>query len=259
MSLELLNINKQSSQCCVYCGKAYKTKTNLNKHIILCELYHNSKNRKSKDDEIEVPSQRKLYLMLLELGNKYNKLEEKVDEINKWVIKKKKKINIIEWLNNNIKPEIKFSQLFERIIIDDTDIDYLFENSFIDTLENIFSKYIYNLSENQNPIFAFIQKPNTFYVYENEEIKWVELNKETLIKFLNKVYMKINRLFYNYKINRMSEIKSDDKLSIKYDRTTIKLMDIDFKQDSTLSKIKTLMYTRMKSDMKAIVEYEFEF
>ena len=77
--MELLNLNRQSSQCCVYCGKSYKNKTNLSKHIIGCELYYNSKNTKLKEDDIEVPSQRKLYLMLLEATNKLNKLEEKVD------------------------------------------------------------------------------------------------------------------------------------------------------------------------------------
>ena len=139
MNLELLNLNKSSSQCCVYCGKNYKNKTSLNKHRILCELYYNSKNRKLKEDEIEVPSQRKLYLMLLEFADKFNNLEEKVNEINKLVIKDKKKINIIKWLNDNMRPQINFNQLFERIIINDTDdVDYLFENSFIDTLNNIF-------------------------------------------------------------------------------------------------------------------------
>ena len=43
MSLELLNLNKQSSQSCVYCGKSYKNTKSLNKHSILCELYYNSK------------------------------------------------------------------------------------------------------------------------------------------------------------------------------------------------------------------------
>ena len=57
-----------------------------------------------------------LYQIILELGNKFNKLEEKVDELNKWVVKTKKKINIIEWLNNNIKPEIKFDFLIEKIL-----------------------------------------------------------------------------------------------------------------------------------------------
>ena len=260
MNLELLNLNKPSSQCCVYCGKNYKNKTNLNKHRILCELYYNSKNRKLKEDEIEVPSQRKLYLMLLEFADKFNNLEEKVNEINKLVIKHKKKINIIKWLNDNMRPQINFNQLFERIIINDTDdVDYLFENSFIDTLNNIFSKYIYNLLQNEKPILAFIEKSNTFYVYENEEIKWVELSKENLIKFLNKIYMKIQRMFYNWKKNKQTEIKANDKLSLKCEKTTIKIMDISFKNDSTLSKIKTIMYTRLKIEMKAIIEYEFEF
>ena len=259
MSLELFNINKRLSQSCVYCGKSYKNKTNLNKHSLLCELFYNSKNRKSKEDEIEVPSQRKLYLMLSELADKFNKLEEKVDEINKLVVKKKKKINIIKWLNDNITPQINFNQLFEKIIIDDTDVDYLFQNSFLDTLNNIFSKYIYNPLENEKSLFAFIEKPNTFYVYENDEIKWVELTKENLIKFLNKVYMKIQRVFYDWKKNKLTEIKANDNLSIKCDKTTIKIMDISVKHDSTLSKIKTMMYTRIKTEIKAIIEYEFEF
>jgi hypothetical protein len=259
MSLELLNLNKQSSQSCVYCGKSYKNTKSLNKHSILCELYYNSKKRNSEEDEIQVPSQRKLYLMLLEIGDKFNKLEEKVNEINKLVIKKKKKINIIQWLNNNITPEINFNQLLEKIKIYDTDVAYLFENSFMDTLNNIFSKYVYNLLENENPIFAFIQKSNTFYVYENEQIKWVELSKENLIKFLNKVYMKIQVVFYNWKKNKITEIQSNENLSIKCDKTTIKIMEISFTHDNTLSKIKTIMYTKMKTDMKAIIEYEFEF
>ena len=197
--------------------------------------------------------------MLSELADKFNKLEEKVDEINKLVVKKKKKINIIKWLNDNITPQINFNQLFEKIIIDDTDVDYLFQNSFLDTLNNIFSKYIYNPLENEKSLFAFIEKPNTFYVYENDEIKWVELTKENLIKFLNKVYMKIQRVFYDWKKNKLTEIKANDNLSIKCDKTTIKIMDISVKHDSTLSKIKTMMYTRIKTEIKAIIEYEFEF
>ena len=156
-------------------------------------------------------------------------------------------------------PEINFNQLLDRIIIDDTDVDYLFENSFMDTLNNIFSKYIYNSLQNEKPIFAFIEKPNTFYVYENEEIKWVELSKENLIQFLNKVYIKIQRVFYNWKKNKITDIKANEKLSIKCDKTIIKIMDISFKQDSTLLKIKTIIYTKIKTEIKAIIEYEFEF
>lgn len=254
-----LDLNRNTQQSCLYCGKSYKNKTNLSKHINLCELLYNSKNRKLNEDEIEIPSQRKLYLMLLELGNKYNKLEEKVDEMNKWVVKKKKQINIIEWLNDNINPEIKFETLNEKIIVDDTIVDYLFQNTFIDTVNNLFSNYIYNIPESKRPIFAFIQKINTFYIYQNDEVKWIELSKENLIKFLDKVHMKLQKLFYNWKKNRIDQIREDDILSIKCDKTTIKIMDICFNQEVSLSKIRSIMYTNLKTDMKSIIEFEFEF
>ena len=96
---------KQPAQCCTHCGKSYKLKTNLNKHFTLCELLHKSK-RKSYlviEEEEDIPSQKNMYKMLLEMAQKYNALEEKVTEMNKWVIKKKKQINVIEWLNINIK------------------------------------------------------------------------------------------------------------------------------------------------------------
>jgi hypothetical protein len=92
----MYNNTKQCSQCCLHCGKGYKTRVNLEKHLILCELVHKSKKITiNEEEELEIPSQKKIFQMLLELGQKYNKLEEKVDEINKWVVKKKKKINVI--------------------------------------------------------------------------------------------------------------------------------------------------------------------
>lgn len=259
MNLIETTMNKEQIFNCVYCNKSYKKESNLIKHNNLCELLYNSKNRKSVEDLIEIPSQRKLYLMLLELGDKFNKLEENVNEMNKWIVKKKKTINIIEWLNSNIKPDINFNKLCEKIIVDNTDIDYLFGNSLIETLNNLFSKYIYNTSDNEKAIISFIHKVNTFYVYENDEVKWIELTKEKLIKFVNKSHMKIQRFFYNWKKNKENDIKEDESLSIKCDKTTIKIMDVCFNQDTSLSKIRNIMYNELKTDVKAILEYEFEF
>ena len=253
------NMIKQPAQCCVYCGKSYKKKSNLEKHTNLCELLNKSKKSLVIEDEEEIPSHRKIYQILLELGNKYNRLEEKVDELNKWVVKKKKKINVIDWLNTNITSEIKFENLIEKIKIIDDDIKYLFENNFIDTLNHIFSRNIYNLSESEYPIFAFVQKTNIFYIYENEESGWLELSKENLIKFLNKVHMKLFRVFRQHKIDNADKIQEEESFSLLCDKTSLKMMNVDFRQESILGKIRKNMYTRMKTDMKALVEYEFEF
>lgn len=259
LAQDIPNMIKQPAQCCIYCGKSYKNKNNLVKHSNLCELLNKTKIKSVVEDEEDIPSQNKMFQILLELGYKFNKLEEKVEELNKWVVKKKKKINVVEWLNTNITPEIKFDRLIEKIVIIEDDIKYLFEHTFVDTLNHIFSRNIYNFSETDNPIFAFVQKTNIFYIYENENIKWIELSNEVLIKFLNNVYMKLFRIFVQYKKDNSDKISQDEKYSILCDKTSVKIMYVDFKEETVLGKIKSNMYSRMKTDMKALVEYEFEF
>lgn len=254
------NLIKQPSQCCTYCGKSYKKKTNLEKHIVLCEFINMSikKNGLIIDNEEEIPSQRRMYHILLELGSRFSRLEENVEEINKFIIKKKKKINVIEWLNANIKPSIKFEHLIEKILITYDDVKNITENSFLDTLNDIFSRNIYNTNK-EYPILAFVQKLNIFYIYENDDEKWIELNKEKLTKFLNKVHMKLFRLFSQYKKENLDKINKDETFSILCDKTSIKMMNIDFREESIFGKIRSNMYSRMKKDMKGLIEYEFEF
>lgn len=259
-SINIPNKIKQPSQCCIHCGKSYIKRVNLNKHIIICELLH-SRTSSSIEDEEPLPSQRKMYQMLIELGNKYNKLDEKVDELNKWVVKKKKKINILQWLNDNIVPTILFDSIIDKIIVNEDDIENLLINSFQDVLNEIFSRTIFHFNESENPMFAFVQKINTFYIYDSIDGKnmWIEMSREKLVKFLNKVHIKILKAFCEFKKQHASEIKSSDSYSIKCDKTTVKIMSVEFKQESILSKVRTMMFAKMKTDMKSLVEYEFEF
>jgi hypothetical protein len=50
-----------------------------------------------------------------------------------------------------------------------------------------------------------------------------------------------------------------EQMEEMYNKSNIKLMGIDFKHESTLNKIKFSIYNKMKKDMKALIEYEFEF
>jgi hypothetical protein len=261
---------KQSAQCCIHCGKGYKTRTNLEKHLVLCELVHKSKRILLTDEEeITMPSQKQMFQMLLELGQKYSKLEEKVDEINKWVVKKKKKINVLEWLNVNMIPDLIFENLIDKIQIIESDMEFLLQNSFLDTINEVFARTIYNISETENPIFAFSQKSNIFYIYDTNSLKnnndnnnqpfWLELSKDKLIRFLNQMQMKMSKSFYEWRKKNAEKIRDNDSLSTLCDNAVLKIMSTEFKQDSTLSKMKITMYNKMKTDMKALIEYEFEF
>ena len=61
------------------------------------------------------------------------------------------------------------------------------------------------------------------------------------------------------KKEKMHEIKSNDAYSIKFDKTMVKIMSVELNQESVLSRIKSMMFSKMKTDMKALVEFEFEF
>ena len=269
--------------CCTWCGKGYKTRGNLDKHVILCELIHKSSKKrvinKNSDltdyDEVceDLPSPKKMYQMLLELGYKYSKLEEKMEEVNKFIVKKKQKINVVEWLNSNITPSLVFENLIDQITIIDSDIEFLFENNFLDMINGVLSRFVYN-GESDVPLFAFSQKTNVFYAFvklnnnnnNNNNNKcgddkccgiWSELSKDQLMKFLMRIQMKVSKAFCEWK-TRCGRV-NDDSFDIMCDKTLIKIMGNEFNQDATFNKMRGVMYNKMKTDMKAMVEYEFEF
>ena len=71
--------------------------------------------------------------------------------------------------------------------------------------------------------------------------------------------MKIIKAFYDFKQSNAEDIRSSDAYSIKCDKAIVKIMSIEFNQESILSKVKSMMFAKMKTDMKSLVEFEFEF
>jgi hypothetical protein len=254
------------SSLCVYCGKGYKTKTNLEKHLVLCEITHRIQTHKKQTEREEIedvlPSQSQLYKIVLDLTIKYNELQDKVDSMSKFVDVKKKKLNIIEWLNSNMVPEELFDKSFaQKIMILESDITCITSsnNTFYDALQCIFERTIYISS--LQPLFALTQKANSIYVRTNHDGQWEELTREKLIYFLNIVhfnFVKALSLWNKKNVETLSCAESE-LLADVYSHATIKIMSVDFKKESTLNRIKASIYDNIKKDMKSLIQYEFEF
>jgi hypothetical protein len=247
----------------------------MDKHVVLCETIYRSKNNKSlslQDDEIEdiqLPTQKQMYNIILELTVKYNKLEEKMEQMTKWIEKKKKKINVIEWLNTNITPTCTFDELINKIIVTNDNIDSLLSSGFIAAFTEVISTNIFEKKEtHQFPVFCLDQKTNYIYIYtrqSNQENQlnnsnfWVEIEKETLVHFVNKIHMKITKCLTEWKKRLEEQNNFNDSNTDLYNKTLIKLMDLNFKNETVLNKMKGIIYTGMKTDIKNLIEYEFEF
>ena len=155
-SFNISNKIKQPALCCIHCGKSYIKRVNLDKHSVICELLNNSKKSKLVIEEDDpLPSQRKMFQMLIELGMKFNKLEENMEEINKWVVKKKKKINVLEWLNANMTPNI----VFDSISPDVKNIEYM-----VSAL-HVFNKYSFAVETILSFSDGFIDLPLIVFLY----------------------------------------------------------------------------------------------
>jgi len=257
---------KQSVLCCVYCGKSYKTKLILDKHLVLCEVTHKSKTQINNDDDIVLPSQKQLYQIILELSLKCNKLESKVADLSKYINRKIDKVNIIDYLNNIVlKPSILFDNITETINIEQSDIEYLFHNSFKDTFNSIISKTIYNKSkENEEtiPIAAFTEKAGTIYIYTTQSkdtdkntshSSWIIAPKEKIIRFLNIIQLKMSKALSEWRKQNIQLLNESDSKSILYDKTFSKLIGVEFKKDEIYNKFYNSIYHKIKQQLNVTI------
>lgn len=256
---------KQSAMCCIYCGKSYKVRLNLDKHLILCEITHKSKRPISAskgasydDDEDDIMQQtissKKLYQIVMQLSLKCNRLESKVAELNKYANKQIQKIDIIGHLNNitkstNSQTSLLFENITEIITVEQSDIEFLFHNSFTETVNLILSRSIYK-KDNEDialPIAAFKEKKNTIYVYtknqsQNQNPCWSIVTRENFIRFLNIIQFKISKALSEWRKKNAQLLNDSDGQCILYDKTFSKLMEPDFKLEKTFIKFYNNIY-----------------
>jgi hypothetical protein len=244
---------------CYCCGKTYKKRETLDKHTVLCEIIDKSKKKKSSttlENEEIIPSQKQMYNIIVELTLKYNKLEEKMEEAQIWIDKTKRKMNIVEWLNKNVKPVTTFSNFFEnQIIVTEENIEFLFKHTFIDTFFEVLIKNmeLLKINDENSPIQSFTQKANKIYVYDSTEtdILFEELSREKLVKFGKQIHFKIVKELIEWKNKRGDSVDECEKTSQIYNNALMKLMTVDFKQETVIGKIRTNLYSNFKVDIRS--------
>lgn len=254
----------QNQHPCKYCGKSYTRKTSHERHEILCEIINQNKSQ-TKHEEIceeqentSIPSTKKLYKIIQELAIKYKNMEHRLNDMQKWVDKKKKKLNVIQWLNNNIEPTTNIQSWIQSIQVTEEHIEILIEHNMIKTINAILKNNLSSSSQNQ--LYCVIQKANLFYSYNSKEDKWKHFSTEEFIIMLKRIHSKILAALCEWYDKNVEKINQSDKMQILYNKTMIKLMGANFTQESQiLSKIRSELYNHLKTDFTNLIEYDFEF
>lgn len=259
-------MSKMSKYCCLACNKEYIKKSSLDKHKILCDYKY--KTAREKEIEIEElgdePTYSQLVKIVQEMALKMNKMEAKMMDMQKWVDKKKKKINVIDWLSKNVSPTVGFNDWVNSYFkVNQSHFLDLMENTLLHTIQQVFE---YNLSEQSDiiyPLRCFSQKTGNFYIAVenaegNKEWRLMEITDFTyLLKiFQNKMIAEITK----WQAENKELLQENDKQSIVLNKTIMKLMNVPFTAaDATMGKIKNGLYTYLKTDLTNIMEYDFDF
>jgi hypothetical protein len=268
----------KNTYICNTCDKKYTRKSSLEKHSVLCAFLIKTEREKQiqKEEERDIPSYLQLVNIVQELSIKYNKLENELTEMQKWVEKKKKKINVISWLNTNMETTITFSDWVNSFSIHEEHFQFLMNNTIVDCFQNILEENLTTQkskteTETVHPIKCFSQKNNLFYIYAipipipipNESIdcvcEWRQMSFDDFIYLLKVIQSKLLKALMLWKTKNKQYIEQTDSASILCNKTIIKLMEISFTKDTVFGKIKTNLYNYLKMDLKNLFEYEFEF
>lgn len=249
-----------SKKTCIYCTKQYVREKSLSKHQIMCEMVFNKRRTVNNEDDEPVYTLKQLNTIIKELVLKNAKLEEDVKELKKHLLKEKKKFNVIDWLSTNIITTYPFDEIIDKITVEIKHIEYMRYNKLLDTIYLIIDNHLQLEQPDEDdkhkriPIVCISEKKNAFYIYTDN---WIEFSQGDMICFLNKLHKKILIKLCEWKRINLNKIQTDDKYFEIYNKLMLKLMDIDFKKECVIANVRTILYNKLKIDVKNILEYDF--
>lgn len=246
---------------CPHCLKKYTNKKDAQKHILMCEILSKTPRAIQIEEEntIGLPSHDELCFIVMELARKNRALELKLEQITSWAERQRKKISVIDWLNQNHQgPDVLHYASFKDTLsktINQTHVEYLLSNTFIDTMLRIFS------DTDCSALFSLANKPQLFYMYKSEATEatgtWVIMGRTDLVDLLNYVHSKFLRELIKWKKVNEEVVAKNEQVCKQYNKMMIKFSEIDFDHDATLCKMRSGIHALIKKDMKNMIEYEF--
>jgi hypothetical protein len=197
-----LNTKKHMSSSttfnCEICGKVYKFRSGLQKHIAKCQISEQFKST-------------------VELEEKLNKLIKSQEDVNEKIdihLSKptntvynnfnNKKMTINVFLNEKCKDAMNLTNFIQNIQVSLDDLMYTKDNGYVKGLTNIFAKQLSDMKSEERPIHCSDKKRMLFYVKENNIWDKDESQK------------KIDKTIHDIKMQQIKKLSDWEKLNPNY-------------------------------------------
>ena len=253
---------------CPSCQRSYQRKSYFDRHMLICEIVCKTKKERELDNEerADTPSVRELYIIIMELATKCNHLEQKVNDMSKWVTKKKQAMKITDWLNatytaaaaaaaagktNDDASSLDYYSWLAQINLKRDHLEYIFNEDYIGGMLQTLSK----LLDETRILHAFTSKDNALYAYTVKD-KWVLLDDIAFNKMLVVLDTQMMNEFVKWQNENKSKMTTSDDFAVTYAKNVKKIMGGNHTREQLFSRIKRELYKHIKVDPPNIMEYE---
>mgnify|MGYP001296300142 CR=1 FL=1 len=229
---------------CPYCELEFKSKHQLQGHYRICSAVSNN-TMPLMHDGITI---RKLYDMVQILTKQQEKMKLKIRRLESSNRRIKKKISIMEYINENYKEKpYDFSNWQGKITIQNSELKDVITNGFASGVSKVL------IRENMNHIStlkAFNEKDQTLYVYNNE--RWTimtdEMFKSLCLIMIPKLLMK----FASVEKNIFAD-KAGTRETEKYSKARYKIYG-EGKIDKHIKAVKKIIYKNLRMPIRNITK-----
>ena len=238
------------------CGKKYKRLKTFQEHRALCEMIRLASANENTTHLTDTPSLIDMWLAMKVLINRNTRLEKEVHKLRNWVATQKKKLSVIDWLNENSSPDQSYKEWVENITLDTEDLEMIFQHNFVGGMFHILCRQLPLSSDINLPIKAFDQKLNVLFTYEDG--KWSVMDKDDFKKLVGILHHKLHKVFNAYNKANEKMINNFSKNDAWY-KNISKVMGGPLPYDTSVSKINFKVYNYLKFNLRAVTKYEFSF
>lgn len=181
--------------------------------------------------------------------------------MTKWTDVKKRKINILEWLNANpekigtVSGGGSFEAFMLQLKVTRRHLDYLFRSDYTSTILHILQENLpLEDGTKANVIKAFDQKTNVLYTYSQGQ--WSIITEQMFQTLLFVVDKKLLGEFIKWQTENAVNM-ADDDFALKYAVNVKKIMGGNLSRDQIYARLKIDLYKYLKVSLKNITECEF--
>lgn len=180
--------------CCDGCNIIFKKQGFYEKHKIKCE-------QQNKGDVM--PTINDLQNMIKDLTEKYNNVQSELYSLKQKISVKQKKIDTLNWLNENIQNLNDFEEKINKMNIDEHELEVIFKNGFIGGIALLITE----LFDESDGIKCFNHKTNIIYIFRNGT--WEEMKLDYFVKIMSDINIKVLRSFNIYEERNREKIKNE--------------------------------------------------